>query len=384
MHWHIVTGEFPPQPGGVSDYSLSVARGLAAAGETVHVWCPAAPGPVIDVPGVIIHPIAGTWSRADIRRVDREIDALPGPRRLFVQWVPHAYGHRSMNVGFCRWVRARGRKGDVVDLMAHEVSLGFGEGSWKQDVAATVHRLMVSLLLSVTRRAWIAIPAWASRLRPYTFGRRVEFCWLPVPSSVPVVDDADGVRVARMQYTLPQGMLVGHFGTYGIASRRDLEPLVIRVARSAPATSFVLMGRDSDAFLQELIARTPELAGRVHATGATPPESVSVALQACDVIVQPYGDGASSRRSTLMAALVHGRPVVTTEGRLSESVWRETGSVRLVPPGDPEAAARAVIALCHDPAERARLGLAGRAVYAERFDLSHTIRALLAERCQAA
>jgi hypothetical protein len=38
--WHLVTCEYPPQVGGVSDYSLAVATGLAAAGQTVHVWCP--------------------------------------------------------------------------------------------------------------------------------------------------------------------------------------------------------------------------------------------------------------------------------------------------------------------------------------------------------
>ena len=30
--WAILTGEYPPQPGGVSDYTLQVCRGLAAAG----------------------------------------------------------------------------------------------------------------------------------------------------------------------------------------------------------------------------------------------------------------------------------------------------------------------------------------------------------------
>ena len=111
MHWHLVTGEFPPQPGGVSDYTLSVARGLASAGESVHVWCPTSSGPAPQVPGVVVHATAGTWSREDIARVDRELDATPRPRRLLVQWVPHAYGQRSMNVGFCRWVRRRGRQG---------------------------------------------------------------------------------------------------------------------------------------------------------------------------------------------------------------------------------------------------------------------------------
>jgi hypothetical protein len=37
---HIITPEYPPQPGGVSDYTAQVATGLAEAGDEVQVWCP--------------------------------------------------------------------------------------------------------------------------------------------------------------------------------------------------------------------------------------------------------------------------------------------------------------------------------------------------------
>jgi len=384
MYWHLVTGEFPPQPGGVSDYTLSVARGLASAGESVHVWCPTIDAPAPEVTGVAIHAVAGQWDRKDLRRVDRELDAQPGPRRLLVQWVPHAYGHRSMNVAFCQWVRSRARKGDIVDVMVHEVFLAFGEGSWKEDVAAIAHRLMLSLLLSVARRVWVSIPAWAGQMRPYAFGRKVEYCWLPVPSNVPVLHDADAVRMARARFETPDGALVGHFSTYGAWFHSDLERIITAVTREAPSTSIVLMGRNGDAFLDGLISRYPKLRGRVHATGGMRPELLSAVLQACDVVVQPYGDGASSRRGTLMAALAHGVPVVTTEGRLSETVWRETNAVCLVAPGDQEVMASAVVALCRDAGARARLASAGRALYAERFDLSHTIHALIGDSCRAA
>jgi glycosyltransferase involved in cell wall biosynthesis len=146
----------------------------------------------------------------------------------------------------------------------------------------------------------------------------------------------------------------------------------------------VLMGRDSEQFLNELVGRFPGLSDHVRATGAVPPDELSVVLQACDLVVQPYPDGASSRRGTLMAALAHGVAVVTTEGRLSESVWRETGAVRLVGPEDSAALSHAAIALCGDAEARATLSRAGRALYAERFDLSHTIHALMAGSCQAA
>ena len=42
--WHILSGEYPPQPGGVSDYTAGLAEGLAKAGAEVHVWVPPASG----------------------------------------------------------------------------------------------------------------------------------------------------------------------------------------------------------------------------------------------------------------------------------------------------------------------------------------------------
>ena len=36
--WHIVTGEYPPDSGGVADYTAAVARALADSGAEVHVW----------------------------------------------------------------------------------------------------------------------------------------------------------------------------------------------------------------------------------------------------------------------------------------------------------------------------------------------------------
>ena len=120
MDWHIITGEFPPASGGVGDYSSAVAAGLAAAGDAVHVWCPASAGPPVHISGVQVHAVAGTWGRGDLARVDSALNLTPAPRRLLVQWVPHAFGMRSLNVGFCRWLRRRGRSGDCLEVMVHE------------------------------------------------------------------------------------------------------------------------------------------------------------------------------------------------------------------------------------------------------------------------
>lgn len=375
---HLLTGEYPPQFGGVSDYSHGVARGLAARGIPVHVWCPPADGDDAGsvLPGVTVHRIAGTWSRADFARLDDAMDRTPAPRRLIVQWVPHAFGHRSLNVPFCAWVRRRAGAGDTVDVMVHEACFAFGEGGWKQDAAAVVHRLMVSLLMSRARHVWVSIPAWADVLRPFTFGRSLGFDWLPVPSNVTRVDDDAAVASVRACVASENAVVVGHFGTYESHVRRTIDALTHGLLARDPRVVVLLMGRDSDRVARALVDADPSLAGRVSGTGRLDASALSTTLQACDLVVQPYPDGASSRRGTLMAALSHGVPVVTTDGRLSEPIWRESGAVRLVPAGDPDALLEAVAALCGDASDRTRLAREGRALYEARFDITYTLRAL--------
>ena len=218
MAWHLVTCEYPPQAGGVSDYTQLVAKGLALAGDEVHVWCPQLKGgtetEINDQTDVFVHRELGSFSVADLRRVSGLLDRFDSPRRLLVQWVPHGYGYNSMNFQFCLWLWKRAaRARDRIDLMVHEPCLPFGKGSLKQNGVAAVHRLMTIVLLNAARHVWMSIPAWAARLRPYSLGRALPFTWLPVPSSVPIVYDPVGVQVVRQRYAPGEQQIVGHFGT---------------------------------------------------------------------------------------------------------------------------------------------------------------------------
>src|SRR6185436_6115778 len=138
------------------------------------------------------------------------------PRRLLVQWVPHGYGYRSMNLPFCLWLWKRAKfSHDHVELMVHEPFLAFREGSAKQDLVAAVHRIMIVVLLNAATRVWVSIPDWGMRLRPFAFERRDRvFDWLPVPSTIPVVDDPTGIMELRTRFAPRGEALVGHFGAY--------------------------------------------------------------------------------------------------------------------------------------------------------------------------
>jgi glycosyltransferase involved in cell wall biosynthesis len=105
---------------------------------------------------------------------------------------------------------------------------------------------------------------------------------------------------------------------------------------------------------------------------------VAAALRACDVVVQPYPDGVTTRRTSVMAALANGVPVVTTHGPLTESVWEISGGVSLVPVGRPSAIEAAAVALALDTDVRGALAIRGRHLYDEQFSIERTIGVLRA------
>jgi glycosyltransferase involved in cell wall biosynthesis len=350
----------------VADYTALVAAGLADAGCDVHAWAPGdAAGPEPVRPGVTAHRVAGRFGPRGLLRLGRGLSAFPGPRTVLVQYTPHMYGAKGMNLPFCLWVLARRvAHGDDVRVMFHEVSMPFVRRPVHWNLIAAANRAMAAVLVAAARRVDVAIPAWERLLRGLG-GRRRPVAWLPVPANVP----------AGPAPAAAADPVVGHFGTHSPLVTPLFVPAARQLLADRPDVRFLLIGRGGDRFRDDLTRDRPDWAARVTATGGLPPAEVSARLRACALVLQPYPDGVSTRRGSVMAALANGVPVVTTFGDLSEPVWKDEPGVALADPGE---LAGAAARLLDDPARRAALGRAGRDLYERRFALRHTIAALLA------
>jgi glycosyltransferase involved in cell wall biosynthesis len=374
--WHIVTSEYPPDIGGVSDYTRQVAEGLARMGDEVHVWCPrATAGPM--VAGLHVHPELGSIRPGDLRRLDVLLKPFHGPRRLLVQWVPHGFGYHSMNVWFCVWLARRAWSGDHVELMVHEPYLELRRGPLRHVVMALVHRFMTVLLLVSARKVWISIPSWERLLRPYALGRTVSMQWLPVPGCVPD-EHGPSITAIRVKYLSGGRHLVGHFGSYGAAVKALLLERLPLVMNDPMRPVLLLLGAGGEQFRDALVSQHPGWTDRVHAAGYLSAADLGAHITACDVFVQPYPDGISSRRTSAMACLSRSRAVVTTRGSLTEPLWAESGAVASPDVSDVAAFASAALDLLGDNERRLALGIRGRQVYVERFSLTRVVDALRA------
>jgi glycosyltransferase involved in cell wall biosynthesis len=152
-----------------------------------------------------------------------------------------------------------------------------------------------------------------------------------------------------------------------------LLPDLLGRARNA---QLVLIGAKGDRYASAFCASHPEHGDRIIATGSIDPDRLAAHIAACDVLVQPYPDGISARRTTAMAGLFLGVPVVTTTGHLSEPLWEQSRTVRLSAVGDWSTFNSHVCQLLSTPDDRRRLSSEAHRYYDEHFDVRHVVRAL--------
>jgi glycosyltransferase involved in cell wall biosynthesis len=373
--WTILSCEYPPHCGGVGDYTAQVARALAVCGDHVTVVCPPQPNAPVVQSGVDVVVLPDAYGRTSRRLIaDRLADR---PATVLVQYVPTGFGLKGANIPWCRWLAALSRQHPDVRVMFHEPYFTYGWKPLHQSPLSMAQRMMARLLLTVGKTTYISTDSWRAALLPYAPDRRQHaFVTLPIPSSVPRCDRSELVSERRRALIGSGGALIGHFGTYGTHVAPMLREVMLQLLSEDASVTMVCIGNGSDGFAADLIAARPDFSGRLHSTGRLAPMDTAAAIAACDLFLQPYPDGVTTRRTSVMAALHNSRAVVTTTGPLTESLWAETGAVMATGAGDTPAMVAAARLLLARPTDLQALAARGDDTYRRRFALVHTIEAL--------
>lgn len=364
-HILFVTGEYPPLQGGVGAYTAELATALAAQGRRVSVLTGVA-GQTrrVDAGPVAVHPLIRRWGWGAGRAVGAWAQAH-GVDWVHVQFQTAAFGmHPALHFAPRGWQR-RGLR-----------------------VAWTYHDVLVPYLFpKAGRRLRRWVTDWPAHVcdltiatnegdRLHLAGKARRLARIPIGSNIAARTFTPQERAARRAARGfgPDALVVGYFGFLN-RSKGGLvlvETLRRLVEAGLPARLLMIGERvgASDptnyAYLQEVEAAIAAhgLQDRVIWTGRQDDGAVSADLDACDVLLMPYADGASLRRGTLMAGLAHGCALVTTTPQAPLPELAAGRDLLYVPPDDAQAAAEAVLRLACDPALAARLRAGARAASA--------------------
>jgi hypothetical protein len=369
MHWAILTGEFPPKFGGVSDYTAILARALAASGDEVTVICPDSPDSAAD--GVTLHGLAGHWRGAAFERA-REILERVSPDRVLVQYTPQAFGMYGANLRWARWLRRIGRSLPI-DVMVHE-AVFVTDRRW-----SPLHRALEVASSAVSRsvfsaadRIFCSTSAWFPCIRRL-IGEQRSLVNRPIFSNLPTVADAPTVAAMRKRLGLQATQVVGHFGTFGPAIRSRIVPVLKRMLLETNSQVLLIGGGGHDVKrqLETEIHCEPH---RVVATGRLDASDAVAAMSCCHLAIQAFPDGANSRRSSLIAWLPLGIPVVCNAGENTEPIWQASKAICLA--HTPESMCEQAFSMLGNPAMADNYAKLGRKFYDDVLDVRHTVNAL--------
>lgn len=379
----LLTGEFPPQQGGVGDYSHLLARALLAQGHAVEIITTQPQSASSALPPLQPAVTVPRWDWRAWSTIRAAIERLQ-PDVILIQYQTAAYGlHPAINL-LPGWLhlRLRGRRPRLATTF-HDLKFPylFPKAGPLRMAAVRFLARQSDAAIATNMEDWQTLQQWGlhafdGAASVSTRGRLTAM--IPIGSNVacapPVGFERDAWR-ARWGVQ-PQDWLLGYFGFLNASKGGEVlvNGLAHLVQQGRPAHLVMIGGQvgSSDPTNQRYLAHVHEqikqlaLQDRVHWTGFVSASEVSAHLLAADVCVLPYQDGAGRSRGSLMAALAHGLPIVTTQPHYPLPGFRDGANLRFVPPADAAALAGAVTELMTNPALGAQLA-AGAAALSQQF-----------------
>ncbi len=387
MRIGLITGEYPPDQGGVGDSTHQLGLALTELGHEVHVITGESTSQRVNESAshasrithhesLIIHRVIRDWKWGCWKQILALAQEL-GLDVLNVQYQAAAYRlHPAIN-----FVPRRRERPPVV-VTFHDLKVPYlfpKAGPLRWQVVLMLARRADGIIVTNDEDHSRLTP-YVLRFTPYALRftpHPPHIALIPIGSNISPAPPPGYDRAAeRLRWGIqPDDLLLGYFGFLNESKGGEdlIRALALLVERGLLAHLLMIGGQvgGSDPtnrayaeYVERLIAELG-LVQRVHQTGYARPEEVSAALLATDVCVLPYRDGVSFRRGTLHACLAHGRAIVTTYPAVPLRQVRDGENMLLVAPRDPQALADGVMRLAEDPALRTRLEEGARALAAE-------------------
>lgn len=368
MRIGIITGEFPPMQGGMGDYSLALARELVALGHEVFVLTSHLATPIHKEHGIHVQASVVRWGRWASIEDRKHKNTLRGEAQA-IEWIRQ----NKIGVVNIQYEPAAYRMEAAVNFLPRNLSKSVAV------VATTFHDLLVPYLFpkagNLRKRVVYQMAKESSgvivtnlederELSPITDKPLIR---IPIGSNIGVNPPADYDREQwrKDMIITPDTFLIGYFGFVNASKGIDTLASAVRLAVQKGLNAHLLMigGQTGDSDksnieqadeAQRLISGLG-ISRRVSWTGFVESETVSAYLMACDVVALPFKDGVSFRRGTLMAALAHGCPIITTHPQVELPELDGEKEMRLVPADNPHRLAEVLIELAQNPEQRQRL-----------------------------
>lgn len=229
---------------------------------------------------------------------------------LIVQYNPFGFGPRGWCPALPRVLAAlRREQGVRIAIYFHETHVP----PWpvKFMVMLSWQYPIFARLAAMADRTFVSTERWTRQVRRW----RAETSCHPIPVGSNLPRCPLSKTTARTQLGLPATPVLGIFGNAHPSRLIDwIAKAAAAAGRVSPEAMLLYVGRDG----AQISDACRESGLRFEDHGALPDEEAAIRLRAMDVLLSPFVDGISTRRSSVIAGLQHDLPVLTTSSSWSD------------------------------------------------------------------
>lgn len=329
----MISGDFPPVPGGGADYSYLLAQSLYEAGADVTVLTSAPDGDPSPVEyDFAVHREFEDWRLKQLGRLLDWVRANGPWDVVHIQYSGIKYG-RGLAINLLPRKLRKSKEVGCVVLTVHDYRIM--RCRWRARV--------VPMLMGSDGVNFPDPPDGPPMGRWAKFGGG-KLLNLPIVSNIlPVplpADEADAVR-GRHGLTGAEAVII----TFGlIVPYKDLNGLIeaVRSLRTSGRDARLLVlgaTNDPEMYQREFKPAFDQATseGWFSWAGNTDADEVSRCLQVSDIACFPFDYGATANRGSMLAALLHDVPTVSTEGEATPANFADEYGVLCVAPRSAEA-----------------------------------------------
>jgi glycosyltransferase involved in cell wall biosynthesis len=314
-----ITAKTSPHVCGVGDYTVNLGIHLKTRHGldldlVVEKTCLPSTMPII------VLPIIEDWSPESFQTLFSQLKQAK-VKTVILQYTGWLYSPKGFSLALIPFWKQCFQHFQTI-LVAHETyswSLKY-PGTWFKGI---VQQYILQQLVRNSNRICCSSEPYIQQLDRFSSSEN-KIHHLPIPSNVPPQPFSLQERMELRQSLgiTPEHQVLTLFGCHASIQQKWLLKLDQRMKELDRPVVWLLLG---DAKKINLPLHNP-----VIRPGFLAAVDLSYHLQLSDLMLLPHEFGISAKRTSLMAALEHGIPIVGTRGRLTDSFFRELPSIRLV------------------------------------------------------
>jgi hypothetical protein len=324
-----VSSKAPPHTCGVGDYTINFSNNCKIKlnlniNLVVEVTCDYQSEPIT------ILPIVENWSPASFQTLFLTLKAS-NVQTIILQYTCWSYSPKGLNLDLIPFWQQCSKHFQTI-LIAHETYLPWSikhPGTW---ITSPRQKYLLKQLVQTSHQVFSGSEVYLQQIKQLTPLRLArgnahhqKLHYLPIPSNIPPapLTPIQHQKIKQQLHIPPHYHILALFGCQESIHQDWLTKIDRHLQELNQPIYWLLLGN-----AQRI---TSPLLNPVIRPGHLTPNQLSHHLQIADLLLMPHRLGISAKRTTLMAALEHGIPIVGTHGYLTDAFFHNLPSIQLVP-----------------------------------------------------